>query len=43
MHTLLGGQEYQNNLMMKRFMFEAFDSYVSLFYLAFVQVKFLFF
>ncbi|CAN0380365.1 unnamed protein product [Ascophyllum nodosum] len=29
--------EYQNNLMMKRFLFEAFDSYVSLFYLAFVQ------
>ncbi|CAM9171897.1 unnamed protein product [Scytosiphon promiscuus] len=30
-------EEYQNNLMIKRFLFEAFDSYVSLFYLAFVQ------
>jgi len=33
-----GPQEYQNNLMIKRFLFEAFDCYVSLFYLAFVQV-----
>ncbi|CAM9401930.1 unnamed protein product, partial [Laminaria digitata] len=30
-------EEYQNNLMIKRFLFEAFDSYISLFYLAFVQ------
>lgn len=30
-------EEYQNNLMIKRFLFEAFDCYVSLFYLAFVQ------
>ncbi|CBJ25617.1 conserved unknown protein [Ectocarpus siliculosus] len=30
-------EDYQNNLMIKRFLFEAFDCYVSLFYLAFVQ------
>lgn len=32
-------QEHQNALMTKRFLFEAFDSYISLFYLAFVQVR----
>lgn len=32
-------QEYENALMMKRFLFEAFDCYISLFYLAFVQVR----
>ncbi|CAN0419323.1 unnamed protein product, partial [Discosporangium mesarthrocarpum] len=32
-------KERDDALMTKRFLFEAFDSYISLFYLAFVQVS----